>query len=86
MLDVSGSFPDGVKFTTLAEYKANLMAKKDKFARAFSMKLLTYALCRPVGYTDHQLVDSLTEDLRRNDYRIQSVIYAIVASEAFKTK
>ena len=54
-------FPDGSKFATLEEYKAGLMAKKDKFARAFSMKLLTYALGRPVGYTDHELVDSLTE-------------------------
>ena len=70
----------------LAEYKAGLLAKKDRFARAFSTKLLTYALCRPVGYTDRQLVDSLVETLRRNDYRIQPLIQAIAASEAFTTK
>ena len=86
LLDVSGAFPDGVKFATLEEFKAGLLTKKDKFARAFSTKMLTYALCRPVGYADRQLVDSLTEDLRRNDYRIQSLIYAIVASEPFNTK
>ena len=86
VLDVSGTFPDGKKFATLEEYKAGLLAKKDKFARAFSTKMLTYALCRPVGYTDRQLVDALTEELRQNDYRIQSLIYAIVASEPFNTK
>ncbi len=86
LLDVSGVFPDGTKFATLEEYKAGLMAKKLKFARAFSTKLLTYALCRPVGYTDRKLVDSLTEELRRSDYRIQSLIYAIVASEPFNMK
>ena len=48
--------------------------------------MLTYALCRPIGYTDRPLVDSLGEELRRNDYRIQSLIYAIVASEPFNTK
>jgi Protein of unknown function (DUF1592)/Protein of unknown function (DUF1588)/Protein of unknown function (DUF1585)/Protein of unknown function (DUF1595)/Protein of unknown function (DUF1587) len=86
LLDVSGVFPDGKKFATLEEYKAGLMAKKDKFARAFSTKMLTYALCRPIGYTDRNLVDALTEELRRNDYRIQSLIYAIVGSEPFNTK
>ena len=86
VLDVSGTFPDGKKFTTLAEYKAGLMAQKDKFARAFSTKLLTYALGRPVGYTDHEVVDSLTAALKKNDYRFQPLIHAIVSSEPFNTK
>jgi mono/diheme cytochrome c family protein len=85
-LDVSGTFPDGRKFTTLEEYKAGLMAQKDKFARAFSTKLLTYALGRAVGYTDRETVDGLVETLKKNDYRIQSVIEAIVMSEPFRTK
>jgi len=86
LLDVSGTFPDGKTFTTLQEYKAGLLAKKDQFALAFVTKMLTYALCRPVGYTDHKLVDELTAELRRHDYRIQTLIYAIVTCEAFRTK
>ena len=62
------------------------MSQKDKFARALSIKMLTYALCRPAGYTDHSLVDSLVGELKKNDYRIQSLIHAIVASEPFNTK
>lgn len=84
VLDVSGAFPNnGHKFATLAEYKDGLMSQKEKFARALSIKMLTYALCRPVGYTDHSLVDSLVGELKKNDYRIQSLIHAIVASEPF---
>ena len=86
VLDVSGKFPDGKKFATLEEYKAGLMAQKDKFARAFSAKLLTYALGRPVGFTDHEVVDSLTAALRKNEYRFQPLIHAVVASEPFNTK
>ena len=86
LLDVSGTFPDGNKFGTLEEYKAGLMAQKDKFARAFSVKMLTYALGRPVGYADYDLVDSLVAELKKDDYRIQSLIHAIVASEPFNTK
>lgn len=85
-LDVSGKFPDGTKFGTLEEYKAGLMARKDKFARAFSTKLLTYALGRPVGYADHEQLDALTSVLQKNDYRIQPLLHAIVASEPFNTK
>lgn len=86
VLDVSGSFADGRKFATLEEYKAGLMNDKDKFARALSTKMLTYALGRPVGYPDHALIDSLVGTLRDNDYRIHSLIHAIVASEPFMTK
>lgn len=86
VLDVSGNFPDGSKFSTLEEYKAGLMKQKDRFARAFSIKLLTYALGRPVGYTDREVVDRLVGALKKNDYRIQSLVAAIVASEPFNTK
>ncbi len=86
MLDVSGAFPDGTQFNTLAEYKAGLLAQKDRFARAFSTKLLTYAIGRPVGYTDHELLDRLVEVLRQNDYRIQPLLQTIVMSETFQTK
>lgn len=86
MLDVSGKLHDGTSFTTLEEYKAGLMKQKEKFARAFTIKLLTYSLGRPVGFTDRAVVDSLTETLKKDDYRIQSLVQAVVASEPFNTK
>jgi mono/diheme cytochrome c family protein len=86
ILDVSGAFPDGTQFNTLAEYKAGLLSQKDRFARAFSFKLLTYALGRPVGYTDHELLDRLVETLQQNEYRIQPLLQTIVMSETFQTK
>lgn len=85
-LDVSGTLPDGHKFTTLGEFKTALLADKDRFARAFSERLLTYALCRPVGYTDRTTVDALQQTLKENEYRIQPLIHAIVVSEPFLTK
>ncbi len=86
ILDVSGIFPDGSKFNNLEQYKAGLLAKKEKFARSFSIKLLTYALGRPVGYPDTKLIDSFVETLKNNDYKIQPLIHAIALSEAFNTK
>ncbi|MCE9608003.1 MAG: DUF1585 domain-containing protein, partial [Planctomycetia bacterium] len=86
VLDVSGTFPDGKKFSTLEEYKAGLMLQKDRFARAFVSKLLTYALGRPVGYADHESIDELIAVLKQNDYRIQPLIQAVAAGEPFTTK
>lgn len=85
-LDVSGRLPSGREFATLAEFKAALLAEKDAFARAFSERLLTYALTRPVGYVDHQTVDGLVAALRGNGYRIRPLIEAVVLSEAFRSK
>jgi hypothetical protein len=56
-LDVSGELPSGGrnspgrKFQTLAEYKAALLAEKDRFLHGFTEKMLTYALCRPISRT-----------------------------------
>jgi hypothetical protein len=86
VLDVSGEFPNGAKFVSLGEYKAGLMERKDQFARAFATKLLTYALGRPVGFTDREVIDSVTVELKKNDYRIQTLIGAIVESEPFGEK
>lgn len=86
VLDVSGSFPDGRMFATLEEYKTGLLTQKEKFARALSVKMVTYALSRPVGYTDHSLIESLVGTLQKDDFRIQSLIQAIVSCEAFNSK
>jgi hypothetical protein len=85
-IDPSGELKSGRKFATLEQYKAALLAEKDKFSRAFAEEMLTYALCRPVGYVDRATVDELTAAMTKNDDRIQTLIRAIVASDVFRTK
>ena len=85
LLDVSGSFPGGRRFSDLNEFKAGLMDQKAEFAVAFSTRLATYALCRPITWADTQFVESLVQTLNQNDYRIQPLIQAIVASDAFQS-
>lgn len=85
-LNVSGQLPSGRQFSSLEEFKSALLAEKDAFARAFSERLLTYALTRPVGYVDHKAVDQLVTTLQKNEYRIRPLIEAVVLSEVFQTK
>lgn len=85
-LDVSGSLPDGREFHTVQEFKAALLAEKEKFVRGFTEKLLCYALGRPIGYGDHLAVEQIMDHAARHDYRLQEIVQATVASEFFLTK
>jgi hypothetical protein len=85
-LDVSGTLPSGRAFSNLAEYKQALLAEKDRFVRGFTKKMLTYALGRSVGATDRQTIEGIVKTVERDNYRMQSLVQAIVASEAFRMK
>jgi hypothetical protein len=85
-LDVSGVLPGGRAFDDLPGYKQALLAEKDRFVRGFTQKMLTYALGRSVGATDREMVDRIVQQLQRDEYRMQSLLQAVVASEAFRMK
>ncbi len=86
LIDVSGEFPEGDAFASLDEYKAGLLERRDQFTRNLVEKMLTYALTRPVGYADRQTVAAITESVQRDDYRMRTLIRAVVRSELFQSK
>jgi mono/diheme cytochrome c family protein len=85
-LDVSGKLPDGREFKTVQEFKASLLAEKEKFVKGFTEKLLCYALGRPIGYADSLTVKQITAHAAQHEYRLQEIIQATVASTFFQTK
>jgi hypothetical protein len=85
-IDASGTLPGGRAFDSPASFKKALLEEKDRFARAFSEKLLTYALSRPVGYTDRSTVEAVVKAAQAEGYRLRALIQAVVASEAFQSK
>ena len=85
-IDPSGALKSGREFSDLVGYKAALLAEKEKFIRAFSEKLLTYALGRPVGYVDNATLEQITTTAVKSDHRLQDLIQTVVSSEPFLTK
>jgi hypothetical protein len=85
-LDVSGVLPSGRAFEDLVGYKQALLAEKERFIRGFTQKMLTYALGRSVGATDRETVERVVQQLQRDEYRMQSLLQAVVATEAFRMK
>jgi hypothetical protein len=87
LLDVSGALPSGREFKTVGEFKQALLAEKDHFLRGFAEKMLAYALGRPVGATDRGTIDEILKAIGGPEkHRMQSLIQAVVATQAFQTK
>jgi hypothetical protein len=92
LLDVGGVLPSGREFKTVGEFKQALLAEKDHFVRGFVEKVLSYALGRPVGATDRGTIDEIIKSMEptpgrdQESYRMQSLIQAVVASQAFQMK
>lgn len=79
--------PDGKKIEGIADLKKHLLEdRREQFARAFTSKLLTYALGRRLELTDQKTVDELTSKFIKSEYRIKDLIYLIVASKTFQSK
>lgn len=85
-IDPSGTMPDGEAFQNLQEFKQILMTEKSAFLNGFTEKLLAYALGRPVGATDRELIDETIAAAEKDDYRLQAFLQAVVDSRAFQTK
>jgi hypothetical protein len=47
---------------------------------------MTYALGRPVEYTDMPAVRDIVREAGKNDYRVSSMIAGVVKSSAFQMK
>jgi hypothetical protein len=85
-INASGVMPGGQTFQTLPEFKRILLDEKPKFLKGFTEKLLAYALGRPVGAADQELVNGILTDAAKQEYGLQAMIQAIVASRAFQTR
>lgn len=85
-INPSGVMPSGKEFQTLSEFKRLMMEEKARFLQGFTEKMLAYALGRPVGAADQQLVDGILSTTSKDDHRLQAVIQAIVATQAFQTR
>jgi hypothetical protein len=85
-IDASGVMPGGQAFKDLPEFKRILLAEKAKFLKGFTEKLLAYALGRPVGAADQELVHGILTASAREEYRLQALVQVIVATRAFQTR
>ena len=85
-IDTGGTLPGGDKFSNLIEYKTMLLKHKAKLAQSMVESLLAYSIGRDVGFSDANTIDGMLKKLSAEDYRVRSMIHAVVASAIFHQK
>lgn len=60
--------------------------RQDQFVRLMVHKLATFALGRPLTFSDHADIDVITANARRQGDGLATVINCLVASDLFQTK
>jgi hypothetical protein len=83
-VDASGEMVNGDKFNGPAEFKIQLLARKDVFARNVCEKMFAYALNRGLEPYDMPIVRHAGKVLAQADYRIDTLILEIVKSYPFQ--
>ena len=63
-----------------------LQERQDQFARAMVRKMTTYALGRPLSFSDHAEVEELAVEFRKKGDRLGDLIYLVTQSGIFNSK
>lgn len=63
-----------------------LMDRQDQFAKAMVHKMATYALGRPMSFSDHAALDNITVQFRKRGDKLEDLVYLIATSELFHSK
>jgi mono/diheme cytochrome c family protein len=83
-IDASGMLPDGTRFNGVAELRAALARRPERFVSAFTEKLTTYALGRGLEPYDMPALRKIVRDAAAADYKTSSLVLGIVKSLPFQ--
>jgi len=83
-INAMGTLPDGRSFTGPQGLKSILKAQPDAFTECLTRKMLIYALGRGLENSDDAPVKEIVRKVSSDNYRISSLILAIVNSEPFQ--
>ncbi len=82
-VDSSGILPTGEKFDGPMELVDILTSRGAAFARTLTERMLVFALGRGLNYYDECAVDKIMKQLKKDEYRFQTIIAEIVLSDPF---
>jgi len=85
-INAQGDLPDGSSFEGPLELIQILSNKPDHFTHCLTEKMLTYALGRGMEWYDKCTIDEIVAETRAGNYRMSSLILAIVNSDPFRSQ
>lgn len=84
-IDASAKLPDGTLIDGPVQLREAIRKQEDLFLRNLAQKMLTYALGRETTLADEPTIGQIVAHTKQHDYRLDSLIEAIVLSEAFQS-
>jgi mono/diheme cytochrome c family protein len=85
-IDSTGQLVDGTPLRGPADLREALLSRSDAFVTAATERLFTYALGRPVRYTDMPTVRAIVRRAAPDDYRMSSLVLGVVESAPFRMR
>jgi mono/diheme cytochrome c family protein len=85
-VDATGGMPDGSEFLGVDGLETALLKRPEVFAQTLTEKLLTFGLGRGIEYYDGPAVRQIVRAARAKDYRLSSLIEAVVTSVPFQMR
>lgn len=85
-IDASGQLPSGTQFTGFHGLRDAIATHEQDFARGLIEHLISYALGRPCGFSDQELVDSILNKAKSKGITLRTIIHALVESPEFQSK
>ncbi len=85
-IDPAGELPDGRRFADSAALRKLILADVDKFAAALTEKLATYAMRRTLTFADRAELKRIADRSRGDDYKLASLIEALITSDLFQKR
>jgi hypothetical protein len=85
-IDPAAAFHDGPKFANYFELRDLLAAREQAFATGFAEALVSYALGRPAGFSDRELIETMVQRATQKDYAAREFVHALIQSKQFQSK
>ena len=85
-IDAKGALPDGTTFDGFEQLRRAVAGHDADFARGLTEHLIEFALGRPCGFSDEELVASILDQAQAKAYTPRAIIQALVASGPFQSK
>jgi hypothetical protein len=83
-VDSTAVLPDGTAFEGPAGLRAYLLENREQFVRAFTQKLLSYALGREVTHEDMPTVRAIVRESGAHAHSWSSIVLGIVRADPFQ--
>jgi len=86
LIDTAATMPDGTRMAGPADLHQALAARGEQLVQTITEKLMTYAIGRPMIYSDMPAVRSIAREAAADNNRFEAIVLGVVNSDAFRKR